>query len=88
MDVVDKLGLKFWNGFYYCTVRFPDGTSQELKSAKDLTYTQWQAKVIVAWDAHQNPPPEPKPTTLDDATKEQVAAEMKERGWTAKDVGL
>lgn len=87
-DIVTQFGLKLWNGAYYCAVRFPDGASQELKSPDDLTYKQWQEKITVAWDAHINPPPEPQPVTLDDATKEQVAAEIKERGWTAKDLGL
>lgn len=58
-DIVPKLDLKFWNGFYYCTVRFPDGTSQELKDANDLTYNQWQKKISAAWSAHIEPVPGP-----------------------------
>jgi len=87
-DIVDKFGVRLWNGFYYCTVKFPDGFSQELKSATDLNYAQWQEKITVAWDTHINPPPISQPVTLDEATKEQVATEIKERGWTAKDVGF
>ncbi len=62
-DITDRLSLKFWNGFYYCTVKFLDGTSQELKSDKDLTYTEWQAKVKAAWETHTAPPPPPKECT-------------------------
>lgn len=69
-DVVSKLeSVKFWNGFYYCTVRFPDGASQELKSAEDLTYTQWQEKVKVAWDAHTAPLPPTKECTCPSCDK-------------------
>lgn len=88
-DVVNKLMLGSpWNGYYWCVVKFPDGTSQELKSSTDLNYTQWQEKVKMAWEIHINPPVEPKPVALDEATAEQVAAEIKERHWTAKDIGL
>ena len=59
-DVTDKFIVKLWNGFYYAKVAFPDGTSAELKSADDLTYTQWQAKISTAWDAQQNPEPTEK----------------------------
>ena len=58
-DVVTDFNVKLWNGTYYCTVRFPDNTSQELKSPTDLTYTQWQEKITAAWDAHNTPIPEP-----------------------------
>ena len=57
-DIVDKFEVKFWNGFYYCSVRFPDGTSQELKTADDLTYTKWQEKIKAAWEIHIEPVPE------------------------------
>jgi hypothetical protein len=87
-DTVDKFSVRFWNGSFYATVKFPDGSSQELKSDTDLTYAAWQTKIGAAWDAIVNPPPEPKPVTLDEATVEQVAAEIKEKGWTAKDLGL
>jgi hypothetical protein len=53
---MDNFTLKFWNGSYYATVRFPDGTSQELKSTEDLTYTQWMEKIDKAWAASQIPP--------------------------------
>lgn len=59
MDVVDRFNIKFWNGYYYCNVTFPDGFKQELKSQDDLTYTQWQGKIKEAWEIHQNPDPEP-----------------------------
>jgi hypothetical protein len=55
MDVVDSFGVKLWNGAYYCTVKFPDGTKQELKSKEDLTYSQWQGMIKTAWEVHQNP---------------------------------
>lgn len=56
---MDEFIIKFWNGQYYCKIRFPDGTKQELKSKDDLTYTQWQEKIKAAWETHQNPDPEP-----------------------------
>jgi len=87
-NIVDKFSVQFWNRSFYCTVRFPDGSSQELKSAADLNCAGWQAKIAAAWDAHINPPLEPAPVTLNGATKEQVVAKVKDRGWTAKDLGL
>jgi len=57
-DVTDRFSVKFWNGFYYCNVVFPDRTKQELKSKDDLKYRQWQEKITAAWEAHQNPKPE------------------------------
>lgn len=60
-DIVQNFDLKFWNGFYDCTVRFPDGTVHHLKSADDLTYSQWQDRIRLAWLAHTTLPP----TTLD-----------------------
>lgn len=59
-DIVNQFGIRFWNNFFYCTVRFPDGASQELKSATDLTYKQWQEKIAAAWSAHTAPPPPPE----------------------------
>jgi hypothetical protein len=58
-NVVEKFGVKFWNGSYYCSVVFPNGTRQELKSDADLTYTQWQVEIQKAWDASQVPEPKP-----------------------------
>jgi hypothetical protein len=60
---MDKINLKFWNGFYYCTVRFPDGTSQELKSAEDLTYTQWRAEIKKVWESRIVSQPSTEPCT-------------------------
>jgi hypothetical protein len=65
-DVVDKFGVKLWNGTYYCIVKFPDGTSQELSSKTDLTYSQWQTKIKEAWDASQKPPPESNGCPMND----------------------
>jgi len=87
-DVVSQFVMKLWNGSYYCTVKFPDGASQELKSDADLTYAQWQVRIGAAWAARQNLPEPVEPVTLETATIEQVAAAIKERGWTAKDLGL
>jgi hypothetical protein len=56
-DVVDKFNVRFWNGFYYCKVAFPDGFSTELKSADDLDYTEWQVKIKDAWTLHNTPVP-------------------------------
>lgn len=53
---MDKFQLKFWNGQYYATVKFPDGTLQELKSNEDLTYKQWEEKLEKAWAGSQIPP--------------------------------
>lgn len=53
----DKLKLRFWNGKYYCKVSFPDGSTRELKSVIDLTFTQWVSKAQVAWDEYQIPKP-------------------------------
>lgn len=58
-NIVDKFGVRFWNGFYYCKVIFPDGVSQELKTADDQTYTQWQVKIKASWEEHIKPTPEP-----------------------------
>ena len=86
-DVVDKFTVRLWNDAYYAKVTFPDGTKQELKSDNDLTYGQWQERIAAAWEAAQQPDPN-APVLLDAATLEQVAALVKERGWTAKDLGL
>jgi hypothetical protein len=56
-DIVDSFGVKLWNGCYYCTVKFPDGAKQELKSNEDLTYSQWQGLIKQAWEAHITPEP-------------------------------
>ncbi len=56
MNIVDKYTLKFWNNTYYCLVRFPDGSSQELKSDKDLTYTGWQELITKTWEEKDKPP--------------------------------
>lgn len=58
-DIVDKFTVKLWNGKYYISVVMPDGTKQELNSAEDLTYKRWQEKIKAAWDASQEPVPEP-----------------------------
>jgi len=58
-DIVDKFRVRFWNDVYYCKALFPDGSTHELKSRDDLTYRQWQIKLTEAWDAHQDPEPEP-----------------------------
>ena len=58
-DIVDKFQVKFWNGYYYCKVQSPDGTSQELKTADDLTYTKWQEMIKAAWEEHIKPTPKP-----------------------------
>lgn len=87
-DVVDKFTVRSWNGSFYATVRFPDGTSQELKSDTFLDWPGWQGKISAAWDAIQNPPKPPEPVTLDGASTAEIAAEIKERGLTAKDLGL
>lgn len=68
-DVVSQFGVKLWNGQYYCTVRFPDGTSQELKSPDDLTYKQWQEKIATAWSAHIEPVPQPGECTCPNCKK-------------------
>jgi hypothetical protein len=62
-DIVDKYESRKWNGEYYCKVRFPDGTVQELKSAVPLNYDEWQAKITAAWEAHIAPPPAPEKCT-------------------------
>jgi len=59
MDIVDSFGVKLWNGYYYCEVKFPDGTKTELKSKDDLTYSQWQGLIKKAWEVHIEPVPEP-----------------------------
>ena len=88
-NVVDQFTVKFWNGSFYAQVRFPDGTSQELKSATDINYAGWQAKISAAWDAIQNPPPPPySEVTLVEATVDDVKAKIAEMGWTAEDLGL
>jgi hypothetical protein len=85
-DVVDKFSVRFWNGEYYCAVKLSDGSSQELKSATDLNYTQWQTRISAAWAEKQIPPVvEP---TLAGATKEEIAAECQRRHYTAADLGL
>lgn len=86
--VVDGFRLRLWNGAYYASVRFPNGQTQELKSDKDLNYAQWQEKIAVAWEAIQNPPKPEEPVLLDSATKDQIAAKIKELGLTAADLGL
>ena len=43
-DVVDKFTVRLWNDAYYAKVTFPDGTKQELKSDKDLTYSQYSTR--------------------------------------------
>ena len=58
-DVVSKFDLRFWNGFYYCSVRFPNGAKQELKSSTDLTYKKWQEKINVAYEEHIKPTSKP-----------------------------
>ena len=58
-DIVDSFGVRLWNGVYYCKVKFPDGSKQELKSKDDLTYSQWQGKIKEAWEAHIEPVSEP-----------------------------
>lgn len=52
-----KFQLDFWNGQYYCKTTMPDGSKSEIKSDKDLTYTQWQEKIKEIWDASQIPQP-------------------------------
>jgi len=54
---MDKFEIRLWNGQYYVTVKFPDGTKQELKSSYDLTYTQWKEKIEKAWADSQIPEP-------------------------------
>ena len=54
--VTDKFELTLWNGQYYAKVRMPDGALQEIKSAEDLTYSQWKAKIQKAWEDSQKPP--------------------------------
>lgn len=75
---VEKFTLRLWNGSYYCAVKFPDGTSQELKSTTDLNYKQWQVKIEDAWKAHIAPPPEPKPD-LAAFTTDELKAELAKR---------
>jgi hypothetical protein len=87
-NVVDQFHLKFWNGSYYAMVKFPNGQSQELKSATDLNFAGWQAKIKTAWEAIQNPPVPPEVVTLEAATKEQLAEQIKKLGLTAEDLGL
>ncbi len=58
-DIVDKFESKFWNGSYYAKGKFSDGATFELKSKDDLTYTQWQEKIKIAWEAHITPEPKP-----------------------------
>jgi hypothetical protein len=87
-NVVDRFTVKLWNGAYYASVKFPNGQTQELKSVEDLNFVGWQKKITAAWDAIQNPPAPPEPVTLDAATKEQIAAQIKKLGLTAKDLGL
>jgi len=55
-EITDRFELKLWNGQYYARARMPDGTIQEIKSADDLTYTQWKEKIRKAWKASQLPP--------------------------------
>jgi len=55
-EVTDKFELRLWNGQYYAKARMPDGNIQELKSADDLTYSQWKAKIQKAWEDSQEPP--------------------------------
>lgn len=55
-----KFTVNYWNNSFYCKVVMPDGTTQELKSDEDLTYTQWQEIIKAAWDASQIPSPSPK----------------------------
>jgi len=54
---MDKFELNFWNSQYYAKVRMPDGSLQEIKSATDLTYTQWKEKIEQAWTDSQIPAP-------------------------------
>ena len=54
--VTDKFELTLWNGQYYAKARMPDGALQEIKSAEDLTYSQWKAKIQKAWEDSQKPP--------------------------------
>jgi hypothetical protein len=56
---MDRFRIKFWNGKYYCQVVFPDGVAREFKSDVDLTFTEWKAIAVAAWEEHQNPEPEP-----------------------------
>jgi hypothetical protein len=86
-NVVDKFGVKFWNGNYYCNVVFPDGTKQELNSTGDLDFAGWQSRIQTAWEAHIAPPPPVEPS-LTAATTQEMAAEIKKRGLMAKDLGL
>ena len=54
---MDKFELKIWNGQYYCSVKFPNGLTLELKSTDDLTYTQWKEKIEKVWNDSQIPEP-------------------------------
>ena len=87
-NVVNDFHVKLWNGSYYAQVKFPNGQSQELKSATDLNFAGWQQKITAAWEAIQNPPKPPESVLLDAATKEQLAQRIKDLGLTAKDLGL
>jgi len=79
--IADKFSLKLWNDAYYCSVVFPDGTRQELKSDADLTYSQWQAKIDAAWAAKQVPEPQPK-TSLTEYADAEIKAEFERRKLT------
>ena len=81
-NLVGQFTLKFWNGSFYAVVKFPDGTQQELKSQEDLNWSGWQAKIDAAWNAIRNPPPDPMLVTVDNATSEQLLAELEKRGWS------
>lgn len=79
--IVDKFSVKFWNGQYYCSVIFPDGSRQELKSATDLTFSGWQAEIEKAWAASQVPPELPK-TSLTEYADAEIKAEFERRKLT------
>ncbi len=57
--MTDKFESKFWNGSYWAKGKFFDGSTFNLKSKDDLTYTQWQEKIKAAWEEHTKPEPKP-----------------------------
>ena len=54
----EKFQISYWEmtKTYECKGKFPDGSTFNLTSDADLTYTQWKEKIKAAWQAAQEPP--------------------------------
>lgn len=65
---VNKFQISYWDmtKTYEAKGKFQDGSTFNLTSDEDLTYSQWREKIEIAWQASQEPPEPPVLYETDD----------------------